>query len=120
MNCFNIRPPINQSLVPVPQYRKVDKNVIFSTLLPHPPNMASSNTTSRIVELAAQINSSVTELQERLSAQSALTPSFDEDNPENLPANVVHLRDTVLDATADLHELLLNPLFLLFKFASVN
>src|SRR4051812_10639361 len=82
--------------------------------------MASPNTTPRIIELATQISTSVAKLQEQLSAQGAPTPSFAEDSPENLPADVIHLKDAVLDATAELHELLLDPLMLLFKFASVS
>jgi len=82
--------------------------------------MASPNTTPKIVELAAQISSSVVQLQEHLSAQGAPTPSFAEDCPESLPPDVSHLKDAILDATADLHELLLDPLALLFKFASVG
>ena len=85
-----------------------------------PATMASSENTPRITELAAQISKSVTELQEQLSAQGAPTPSFAEDNPENLPADVSHLKDAVLDATAELHELLLDPLSLLFKFGAVR
>ncbi|KAJ4371317.1 hypothetical protein N0V83_004534 [Neocucurbitaria cava] len=83
--------------------------------------MASSkNTTPRIVELAAQISSSVTKLQEKLSAQGAATPSFAENGPELLPEDVSSLKDAVLDATAELHEILLDPLLLLFKFASIE
>jgi hypothetical protein len=83
--------------------------------------MASSNdTTPRIVELAAQISSSVTKLQEKLSAQGAPTPSFAENGPESLPSDVSSLKDAVLDATAELHEILLDPLYLIFKFAAVS
>ncbi|KAH7076820.1 S-adenosyl-L-methionine-dependent methyltransferase [Paraphoma chrysanthemicola] len=83
--------------------------------------MASNNNTiPRIVELAAQISSSVTKLQEKLSAQGAATPSFAEDGPELLPEDVSSLKDAVLDATAELHEILLDPLLLLFKFASIE
>ncbi|KAI5920336.1 sterigmatocystin 8-O-methyltransferase [Camillea tinctor] len=82
--------------------------------------MSSSNTTPRIVELAAQISTSVAQLQERLSAQGVASPSFAEDNPQTLPADVSHLQDAVLDATAELHELLLDPLSLIFKFASIS
>jgi len=81
---------------------------------------SSNNTTPRIVELAAQISSSVTKLQEKLSAQGAATPSFAENGPELLPDDVSSLKDAVLDATAELHEILLDPLLLLFKFASVS
>lgn len=82
--------------------------------------MASSNNMPRIVELAAQISNSVNELQERLTAQGAPSPSWAEDSPECLPANVSNLQDAVLDATAELHELLMEPLMLIFKFASVR
>ncbi|OTA51954.1 hypothetical protein K449DRAFT_341311 [Hypoxylon sp. EC38] len=82
--------------------------------------MASSNSTARMVELAAQISTSVAELQERLSAQGVPSPSFAEDSPECLPANVAHLQDAVLDATAELNELLLEPLTLIFKFGAIS
>ncbi|KAK2591049.1 hypothetical protein QQS21_011263 [Conoideocrella luteorostrata] len=82
--------------------------------------MTSPNTTPRIVALATQISTSVAELQERLSAQGAPSPSFAEDSPESLPADVSHLQDAVLDATAELHELLLDPLSLIFKFGAIS
>lgn len=82
--------------------------------------MASPNTTPRIVELAAQISTSVAQLQERLSAQGAPTPSFAEEGPESLPPGVSHLKDAILDATAALHELLMDPLALIHKFAAVG
>jgi hypothetical protein len=81
---------------------------------------SSQDPTPRIVELAAQISTFVTKLQEKLSAQGAATPSFAENGPESLPADVSSLKDAVLDATAELHEILLDPLLLLFKFASVS
>ncbi|KAF2785515.1 hypothetical protein K505DRAFT_369120 [Melanomma pulvis-pyrius CBS 109.77] len=65
--------------------------------------MASNKTTLRIVEVAAQISTSVTQLQEKLSAQGAPTPSFAEDGPELLPDDI-----------------LLDPLLLLFKIASIS
>ncbi|VUC36746.1 unnamed protein product [Clonostachys rosea] len=82
--------------------------------------MASPSNTPRIVELAAQISSSVTELQERLSAQGISSPTFAEDSPQGFPADMTPLRDALLDATAELHELLLDPLQLLYKFASIS
>lgn len=81
---------------------------------------ASTKNMPRIVELAAQISTSVAELQEQLTAQGAPSPSWAEDSSESLPANVFNLQDAVLDATAELHELLLEPLMVLFKFASVR
>lgn len=81
--------------------------------------MASPNNLPRMVELAAQISSSVSELQYRLTAQGAPSPSWAEDSPGSLPDDLFSLRDAVLDASAELHELLLEPLMLIFKFASV-
>ena len=81
---------------------------------------SNMNTTPRIVELAAQISASVAKLQEKLSAQGAATPSFAENGPESLPNDASSLKDAVLDATAELHEILLDPVLLLYKFASVR
>lgn len=82
--------------------------------------MASSSNTPRIVELAAQISASVAELQEHLSAQGVPSPTFDEDSPPFLPADVSHIRAQLLDATAELHEVLTEPLMLIFKFGAVR
>jgi hypothetical protein len=69
--------------------------------------MASPDSAPRIVALADKISPSVAELQELLSVQGVLSPSWAEDNPECLPADAANLQDAVLDATAELHELLL-------------
>lgn len=82
--------------------------------------MAPPDATPRIVALAAKISSSVAELQECLSAQGVESPSFAENSPPNLPSDVSHVRDDVLDATAELHELLLEPLMLIYKLAGVR
>ncbi|KAI3390910.1 hypothetical protein diail_8422, partial [Diaporthe ilicicola] len=81
--------------------------------------MALAGATPRIIELAAKISTSVSELQACLSAQGIESPSFAEDSPPTLPSDVHHLRDDVLDATAELHEVLLEPLMLIYKFAGV-
>lgn len=80
--------------------------------------MASPNSSPQIVALADKISTAVAELQGLLSAQGVPSPSWAENNPECLPANVASLQDTVLDATAELHELLLEPFSLVFKFAA--
>ncbi|KAI0470060.1 sterigmatocystin 8-O-methyltransferase [Xylariaceae sp. FL0804] len=82
--------------------------------------MTPTDTTPRIVALAAKISSSVTELQEVLSAKGVESPSFAEDSPQYLPDDVSHIRNDVLDATAELHEVLLEPLMLIYKFAGVS
>ncbi|KAI1810153.1 sterigmatocystin 8-O-methyltransferase [Poronia punctata] len=82
--------------------------------------MTSHTTTPRIIELAAKISASVTELQELLSAEGVPSPSFDEDSPEHLPPSAFLLQDAVLDATAELHELLMDPIPLTFKFSATT
>ncbi|KAI1458806.1 S-adenosyl-L-methionine-dependent methyltransferase [Annulohypoxylon moriforme] len=82
--------------------------------------MEPHNTTPRLVALAATIHDSVAKLQGILSAQGLPSPSFDEDNPTSLPPEASKVQDAVLDATAELHELLLEPLPLLFKFSATN
>lgn len=80
----------------------------------------SPNNMPRIVELAAQISTSVAEVQELLTAQGVQSPSWAEDSPRSLPADVSNLQGAVLDATAELHELLLGPLMAISKFAAVR
>ena len=82
--------------------------------------MSLSSNTPRIVQLAAQISASVAELQERLSAQGVLSPTFEEDSPPTFPADVSHLRTQVLEAIAELNEVLSEPLMLIFKFGAVR
>jgi hypothetical protein len=81
--------------------------------------MALANAAPLIVELAAKITSSVAELQVGLAAQGLENPSWAENSPPYLPSNLHQLRDEVLDATAELHEVLLEPLMLIYKFAGV-
>jgi hypothetical protein len=82
--------------------------------------MESSTKSSRIVELAAKISESVSQLQDILSSQGLPSPSFTENGPERLPANTSDLQDTVLDATTELHELLMEPVRLIFKFCATT
>uniref|UniRef100_A0A8H7K5R5 Uncharacterized protein n=1 Tax=Bionectria ochroleuca TaxID=29856 RepID=A0A8H7K5R5_BIOOC len=82
--------------------------------------MALANAAPLIVELAAKITSSVAELQVGLAAQGLENPSWAENSPPYLPSNLHQLRDEVLDATAELHEVLLEPLMLIYKFAGVS
>lgn len=82
--------------------------------------MASSNNTSRIVELAAQISASVNEFQKLLSDQGLPSPTFHEDSPQSFPDDMYSLRAQILDATAELNEVLTEPLMLIFKFAAVR
>ncbi|KAI1824558.1 sterigmatocystin 8-O-methyltransferase [Xylaria intraflava] len=82
--------------------------------------MASPSTAPRMVELAAKISTSVAELQELLSAKGLPSPSFDEDSPECLPVDMANLQDAVLDATTELHELLMEPMPLLLQLCAMT
>ncbi|KAK6860721.1 hypothetical protein PG995_004357 [Apiospora arundinis] len=82
--------------------------------------MTSSNDTPRIVELAAQISASVNEMQKRLSDQGMPYPTFGEDSPQSFPTDLHSLRFQILDATAELNEVLTEPLILIFKFAAIS
>ncbi|KAK7977033.1 S-adenosyl-L-methionine-dependent methyltransferase [Apiospora saccharicola] len=81
--------------------------------------MESTNT-PKMVALAAKISETVTELQQRLAAQGLPSPSFSEDAPETLPAELAHLQDAVVDATSELHDMLLNPISLLFQSSAIS
>ncbi|KAK0712212.1 sterigmatocystin 8-O-methyltransferase [Apiosordaria backusii] len=79
------------------------------------------NETTRIIQLAQTISKSVARINEILLAQGLPTPSFDEDAPANyFPGEVSNARDAVLDATAELHDLLLGPLHLVKTQAGSN
>jgi len=83
-------------------------------------NMASNTSTPRIAELAKTIGDSVAKLQEVLKAQNAPFPSFDENAPASLPLEASEARDAVLDATTELHDLLLDPMVLIHTHGGHN
>lgn len=74
----------------------------------------------RIVQLAATISESVSKMHEILSAQEVPYPSFEEDAPTSLPKEASDAQDSVLDATAELYDLLLEPLNLIYKHHGVR
>ncbi|CRG83980.1 O-methyltransferase 7 [Talaromyces islandicus] len=84
--------------------------------------MASSNNTSRLVELAGIISSAVDKIQGALSEKGLPQPSFDEDSNYVLPAeaHVVEAQGQVLDAAGELYDLLLDPFTLLFRHGGVG
>ncbi|KAF2757494.1 S-adenosyl-L-methionine-dependent methyltransferase [Pseudovirgaria hyperparasitica] len=71
--------------------------------------MGAGQSTPRIVELAASISENVAKIQEILDAQGAPMPSFDEDSPP-LPKEIAGPQHAVLDATAELQDLLQDPM----------
>ena len=74
----------------------------------------------RIVELAAVISNSVGSINEYLGLKGLPTPSFDPDAPSTLPNEIEAARNAVLDATSELHDLLLEPADLLRVSGSVR
>ncbi|KAH9883976.1 O-methyltransferase-domain-containing protein [Xylariomycetidae sp. FL2044] len=76
--------------------------------------MASSDSSTRIVQLASTISETVIRIDEMLKSRAHPSPSFDEDAP-NLPDEALEMQSVVLDATAELHDLLLSPMALLLN-----
>lgn len=83
-------------------------------------SMASSQSLSRIVQLSATINEAVARLQNVLSTKGLPSPSFDEDAKFSLPEEVSETQDAILDATAELHDFLLDPVTLIGEHAGVS
>ncbi|KAF3058615.1 6-hydroxytryprostatin B O-methyltransferase [Daldinia childiae] len=69
----------------------------------------------RIVELAATVSDSVAKIQQVLLAKGAPWPSFDENAPDSLPKEATEAQNAVIDAAAELYDLMLDPLTLVYK-----
>lgn len=82
--------------------------------------MASELSTSRLTQLATSILESVAELENILSKQGFPSPSFDEDAPSLLPKDTVRVRDSIIDAAAEVQDLLQGPLDLIYRHGSVS
>ncbi|KAI1371715.1 S-adenosyl-L-methionine-dependent methyltransferase [Hypoxylon crocopeplum] len=82
--------------------------------------MASSEAVPRIVQLANAISKSVSNIQRTLHAEGIASPSFEEDASFHLPLEASKDHDIVLDATAELHDLLLEPLNLIHRHGAHN
>jgi hypothetical protein len=76
--------------------------------------------TTRIMELAASISKSVAEIQKALSERKIPSPSFNENAPSMLPKELADAQNTVLEATAELRDLLQDPLSLLHEHCAVS
>ncbi|KAI0892116.1 sterigmatocystin 8-O-methyltransferase [Annulohypoxylon nitens] len=76
------------------------------------------SSTSRLLQLAALIHESVAKLEEALSTKGFPSPSFDEDAPQQFPRDTVDVRDTIIDCAAELQDLLLGPLEILYRNAA--
>lgn len=82
--------------------------------------MATRESLPRILQLAAAITESAKALQDSLSENGLPTPSFDENEVLSIPEGASGTRDVILDATAELHDLLLDPLVLVRTHGGVR
>ena len=75
----------------------------------------------RIIQLARIISTCVVKIDAVLEASGLPSPSFDEDAPVGyLPSEISGFQDMVLDATAELHDLLLEPLHMIKNHSGVS
>lgn len=72
------------------------------------------------MELAPSIVDGVAQIQTVFSDKGFPFPSFDEDTPQKFPFAAFNARDLVLDASAELYDLLLDPVNLFLKRGSVG
>ena len=79
----------------------------------------SASPLPKLVQLAATINTSIAKIQAVLDSLGGPSPSFAEDAPP-LPPGISEARDAVLDATAELHDLLTEPLTMIHRAARVG
>ena len=76
---------------------------------------------TRITQLYQLISEAVAKVESALLAQNLLSPSFDEDAPSgNFTSQLWIAQNTILDATTELHDLLLDPLHLMKAHAGVS
>lgn len=74
----------------------------------------------RIVELARSIIDGVAQMESVFTEKGLPFPSFEENAPHIMPLEAFDARDVVLDASAELYDLLLDPLTLIIKQGSVG
>ena len=65
---------------------------------------------SRIRDLAAIISSSTVTIHNFLASRDLPFPSFEPDATSPLPEELAEVQDAVLDATSELHDLLMPPI----------
>lgn len=77
------------------------------------------SSTARILELSSLISTATQQLHDSLNAQALPLPSFEEDVTLTLPSSLDAVRNTLLDATSELHDLLYGFQNLLSSYGSV-
>ncbi|KAI0871506.1 sterigmatocystin 8-O-methyltransferase [Hypoxylon argillaceum] len=82
--------------------------------------MTPPESATRIVRLASTISDTVAKIDEILQSRGLQTPSFNEDAPTSLPEEALAMQSVILDATSELHDLLLSPMALLLNKTAQN
>ena len=77
------------------------------------------SSSARILELSNLISTATRQLHDSLLDQNLPLPSFEEDMTLTLPSNLDTVRDTILDATSELHDLIYGFQNLLSSYGSV-
>ena len=75
---------------------------------------------ARILKLSNAISTATQQLHDFLVEQGLSLPSFDEDVTLVLPPHLDVVRDTLLDSTSELHDLLFGFQNLLSRYSSVS
>ncbi|KAF2963098.1 hypothetical protein GQX73_g10465 [Xylaria multiplex] len=82
--------------------------------------MEHRHSLSQIEQLAATISESVVRLKKILSSHGLPLPSFDENAHFQMPEAAIADQDAIVDATAELHDLLLDPMTLVREYGGVS
>lgn len=75
---------------------------------------------ARILELSTTISTATQQLHDSLVDHALPLPSFEEDVTLTIPPSLDAVRDTLLDATSELHDLLYGFQNLLSSYGSVS
>jgi hypothetical protein len=82
--------------------------------------MVSSADPPRIMQLTATISEAVAKLNGILASRGIASPSFNEDALIDLPEDAADVHSLILDATLELHDVLLPPMALLIRKTAVR
>ncbi|KAK3360902.1 S-adenosyl-L-methionine-dependent methyltransferase [Lasiosphaeria ovina] len=80
----------------------------------------SNPSLTRIAQLAATITAEVAKIDGILAARGLPSPSLDEDAPPTLPDEAADAQDAVIDAAAELNDLLREPLSAIYEHGGHN
>lgn len=104
----------------IPYLPTVHSSLSFPSRFSMPGSSTPSCSKPRILELADRISHSAAHLDSILRAKDVPSPSFAEDAPAPYPSETDDVRDVIVDAAAELYDLLLEPMALLYKKTGVR